>query len=399
MTLSKGDDVHFTSIIESLIERGYSHGEDIYLQPGEYRRSGDVFDIYPIQSSHPYRISFAFDKVESILAVDSEDLSKTEDAGKTLEIFPVVYESSVPLAEQLPEDLLLVLDDQDDVEAPINSDTLRFTAFPETQKHHVHLRYLSVIKFYTLTDFLNDIRDKLQQNWSLLIVTKRIDELQGIFDEEKIPYTTKEERRKGAVTLLPAGDNDLLPHSVQNPDLQCALLTDREIFSLKKAGKQRSIQKLALDFITSLVPGDYVVHMEHGIGHFEGMTQKEVDDTAREYLELTYAEGDKLFVPVDQADKLSKYVYEEGSEPVLTRLGTQEWKRIMTKAKEETQKLAKELLQLYAKRAKAKGFGYPEHEKEEAAFGEKFPYQETPGQLRAAGGQAGCRPCTNYHSR
>lgn len=378
-----GDDVAFTGVVERLIDNGYSHGEDLYLNPGEYRRNGDVFDVFPIQSDHPYRISFAFDKVESIKAVDKDDLSDVTNHDGVLELLPIMYEKTAPLRDQIDTDTLLVLDDQDDIEAPLKHSVLRFTSFPESQDHHVHLRYLSVLKFYTLTDFLNDVRDKLQQDWFLLVVSKRKEELIGIFEEENIPYVDGEQRRNGAVTLVGAEENDLLPHSIQNPELKCALLTDREIFSLKKAGKNRSVQKMALDFITSLVPGDYVVHMEHGIGLFNGMTQKEVSGAMREYLELTYAEGDKLFVPVDQADKLSKYVYEEGMEPVLTRLGTQEWKRVMKKTREETQKLAKELLGLYAKRAKAKGFAYDDDKEKQRKFEEAFPYQETPGQLKA----------------
>ena len=375
--------MEFTSFIESLIDLGYSHGEDLYLHPGEYRRSGDTFDIFPIQSSHPYRISLAFDAVEDIVKVDKDNLSNTVEHNEPIDVFPVLYEKTELLNNQIPKDHLLILDDQDDIEPALNTINLRFTSFPETQENHAHLRYLSVLKFYTLTDFLNDVRDKLQQDWSLVIVSKRLDELRGICEEEKIPYSDTGENRKGCITLVGAETNDLLPHSLQNPDLQCALLTDREIFSLKKAGKNRSVQKLALDFITSLVPGDYVVHMEHGIGHFEGMTEKQVDETPREYLELTYAEGDKLFVPVDQADKLSKFVHEEDQEPSLTRLGTNEWKKVTSKMHEETQKIAQELLDLYAKRAKSRGHKYADDTKEMKAFEEAFPYQETPGQLQA----------------
>ena len=383
LLLKKQEQVPFTQLVERLIAIGYSHGQDLWLQPGEYRRTGDVFDIYPVQAHHPYRISMAFDTIECIQAVDANDLSQVTDAGDSLEIFPLLFQKTALLHDQLPKGALLVLDDQDDIAYHPVADTLRFTPFPEDQQHHVHLRYLSVLKFYTLTDFLNDVRDKLQQQWALVIVSKRFRELTQIFTEERIPFALEEESHPGAVTLLPAQENDLLPHSIQNPDLRCALLTDREIFSLRKAGKQRSVQKLALDFITSLVPGDYVVHMEHGIGHFEGMTRKEIEGTEREYLELTYAEDDKLFVPVDQADKLSKYVYEEGNEPTLTRLGTQEWKRVMGKAREETQKLAKELLELYAKRAKSRGHSYGDDGKDQKAFEEAFPYQETPGQMKA----------------
>jgi len=383
LTLTVGREINFTKFVEDLIERGYQHGEDLYLSPGEYRRIGDVFDIFPIQSSHPYRVSFNMDTVEKIMTVDPVDLSKTEDGGKEMKIFPLLYEQMVPLSGQLPAKALLAIDDQDDVEFPLTVSALRFTPFPETDEHHAHLRYLSVLKFYTLGDFLNDVRDKLAQKWAIFVVTKRREELESICKEEHIPCTTDEGRSPGTLTLVSAEEDELLPHSLQNPDLKFALLTDREIFSLKKAGKQRSIQKLALDFITSLVPGDYVVHMEHGIGHFEGMTQKEVDGTNREYLELTYAEGDKLFVPVDQADKLSKFVYEEGQEPILTRLGTNEWKRVMKKTKEETELIAKELLLLYAKRAKAKGFGFGEDTDVQRKFEESFPYEETPGQRKA----------------
>ncbi len=381
--LRVGGTINFTTFFEELIERGYSHGDDLYLHPGEYRRIGDTLDIFPIQSPHPYRVQFDFEKVEKILAVDADDLSKTTDAGKSLSVYPATYTRRETLRGQFPADTLLILDDQDDIEIPGLIPTLAFTAFPEHAAHHAHLRYLSVLKFYTLTDFLNDVRDKLTQNWTLLVVTKRMDELEQILQEERVPHSDASSSREGAVTLIPADQHDLLPHSIQNPDLQCALLTDREIFSLRKAGKQRSVAKLALDFITSLQAGDYVVHMEHGIGHFEGMTQKEIDNVPREYLELTYAEGDKLFVPVDQADKLSKFVHEEGEEPVLTRLGTVEWKRMNEKLRAETREIAKELLDLYAKRAKSRGHAFGDDSQRQRKFEEAFPYTETPGQLKA----------------
>lgn len=384
LSLKTGEAVQFTQFIEDLIERGYSHGQDLYLSPGEYRRIGEVLDIYPIQSQGPMRVILDFDKVQKILTVDRDDLSKTEEAGKVLEIFPATFERTLPLHEQLPEESgMLILDDQDDVLPSKDVPTISYTSFPESNKNHAHVRYLSVLKFYTLTDFLNDVRDKLTQDWTLIVVTKREKELTDICTEEHVPFTTKNERREGALTILAANEDDLLPHSLQNPDLRCALLTDREIFSLRKAGKQRSVAKLALDFITSLQPGDYVVHMEHGIGYFEGMTQKEIDNVAREYLELTYAEGDKLFVPVDQADKLSKYVHEEGMEPTLTRLGTVEWKRITEKMRAETQEIARELLQLYAKRAKSRGYKFPDDSDRQRKFEEAFPYEETPGQMKA----------------
>lgn len=378
MKLKKGDELPFTNFVEDLLARGYEHGLDNILAPGQYRRIGDTLDIFPIQSAHPYRIQFQFDAIEKIVCVEGE-IQREE---KEVTLVPVTFEKTATIGAQFPAEALLIIDDLDDLEKPTLGSTIRFTSFPESQEHHVHLRYLSVLKFYTLTDFLNDLKDKLQQKWSILIVSRRSEELQGIFKEERIRFSLSD-REQGAVTIVGAGEEDLLPHSIQNPDSQCALLTDREIFTLRKSGKERSVQKLALDFLTSLSAGDYVVHMEHGIGRFEGMTQKTIDDTVREYLELTYAEGDKLFIPVDQADKLSKFVHEEGQEPVLTRLGESAWKKVSEKIRKETKEIAKDLLALYAKRAAAKGFAYGGDNETYKKFEDAFQYTETPGQRKA----------------
>lgn len=383
ITLKEGQSIDFNALFTDLIDRGYEHSADLALEPGMYRRAGDTLDIFPLTAESPLRILFSFDVIEKIQCVDAHDHAKIHAVHDKIVIYPLNWEQACPLKDQLPPDLLILFDDQEMLFGKSENDELLFTAFPETSEAHVHLRYLSVLKFYTLPDFLNDVRDKLSQEWRLVVVTKRGDELAGILKEESISFLLGEESRAGAMTIVNADNDELLPHSIQNPDLKCALLTDREIFSLKKEAKQRSVQRLALDFITSLQAGDFVVHMEHGIGRFEGMTQKIVDDLAREYLEISYADNDKLFVPVDQADKLSKFVYEEGQEPKLTRLGSAEWKKVTKKVSEEAERIAKELLDIYAQRAKAHGFTYSEDNPVIRKFEEAFPYQETPGQIRA----------------
>ncbi|MBP9850443.1 MAG: transcription-repair coupling factor, partial [Candidatus Peribacteraceae bacterium] len=377
--LKVGEEVDFTEFFSSLIDAGYEHSDDTHLSPGEYRRVGDTLDVYPVGESRQYKISFSFGKVEEIRA-EADDGSEKQ---KSIIIYPLAWGETRPLGKQFPDTSVLITDEQEDMEQPAGCDFIKLTSFPEDDDVHVHLRYLSVLKFYTLPDFVNDVKDKLQQDWTLVIVSKRADELKGVLTEERIQYLDAPDRQTGRITIVPAGDDELLPHSLQNPDLKCALITDREIFSLRKEAKQRSVQRLALDFITSLQVGDFVVHMEHGIGRFEGMTQKVVDEVEREYLEITYAENDKLFVPVDQADKLSKFVHEEGEEPVLTRLGSSEWKKISKKVSEETQLIAKELLEIYAKRAKAKGNSFPDDSDIQQKFDDAFPYTETPGQIKA----------------
>ena len=382
LELVPGEETDATKLFEDLMERGYSHGQDPVLTMGEYRKIGDTLDIFPMQSEYPYKVRFNFDRIEKIQRVNPADVDDIEEKTDPLEIYPAMWERSSPLKKQLTEDHLLVLDEQEEA-APPDVPTLRFTAFPQTEEGHVHLRYLSVLKFYTLTDFLNDVRDKLTQEWKLLIVTKRATELTEILKEENVPFTTEEKMLQGTLTIFDAGGEEVLPHSLQNPDLKIAMLTDREVFTLKREMRERSVQKLSLDFITSLQPGDFVVHMDHGIGRFTQIAQKTVDDVTREYLEIQYAGNDRLFIPIDQADKLSKHVHEEGEEPTLSKLGSMDWKKTMEKVKSETKKIAAELLNLYAKRAKAKGFAYPEDTPAQKKFEQAFPYTETPGQIKA----------------
>ncbi len=159
-------------------------------------------------------------------------------------------------------------------------------------------------------------------------------------------------------------------------------MTDKEIFNLKKTGGKVS-QKINLDFLTGLRVGDLIVHLDHGIGRFLGVVSRSIDEINREYLEIGYAENDRLFVPIDQADKVSKYVGGEDNEPKLTRLGSVEWRNVSQKVRKETEKIAKELLTLYAKRAKVKGFNYGLDNDDQKEFEARFPYEETPGQMKA----------------
>ena len=130
-------------------------------------------------------------------------------------------------------------------------------------------------------------------------------------------------------------------------------------------------------------PGDYVVHAAHGIAHFKELVQREIDGTVRDYLLLEYAEGDKLYVPVEQLDRVTRYVGPEGASPRLTRLNTADWSRALSKARKATKKLAFDLVDVYARRASAQGHRFGPDTAAQREMEEAFPYQETPDQLAA----------------
>ena len=130
-------------------------------------------------------------------------------------------------------------------------------------------------------------------------------------------------------------------------------------------------------------PGDYVVHAAHGIAHFKELVQREIDGTVRDYLLLEYAEGDKLYVPVEQLDRVTRYVGPEGASLRLTRLNTADWSRALSKARKATKKLAFDLVDVYARRASVQGYRFGPDTAAQREMEEAFPYQETPDQLAA----------------
>ena len=130
-------------------------------------------------------------------------------------------------------------------------------------------------------------------------------------------------------------------------------------------------------------PGDYVVHAAHGVAFFRDIVRQDVGGSERDYLLLEYAEGDKLYVPVEQLDRVTRYVGPEGSSPRLTRLNTSDWSRAMAKARKATKQLAFDLVDVYTRRASTQGYRYKEDTPWQHEMEESFPYQETPDQLAA----------------
>ncbi|MCD6358679.1 MAG: transcription-repair coupling factor, partial [Dehalococcoidia bacterium] len=163
-----------------------------------------------------------------------------------------------------------------------------------------------------------------------------------------------------------------------------SLLTDTELFGFSKLS-HRSAKRIAKRGITlsEFSVGDYVVHIDHGIGRVIGVTMMPADGGEREYIALEYAAGGKLYVPVDQLGRISRYIGSGDGIPAVTRLGTQEWKRIRRRAKESAEAMARELLTLYSSREISNGFAYSPDTEWQREMEESFPYIETPDQMEA----------------
>jgi transcription-repair coupling factor (superfamily II helicase) len=175
-------------------------------------------------------------------------------------------------------------------------------------------------------------------------------------------------------------------HQGVPPGLSCSLLTDAEVFGwarprARRARRPRPVAPEA--FFADVEPGSYVVHVEHGIGLFQGLVKMGFEGGAREYLLVEYAAGDKLYVPVYQADRLSRYVGAGEHMPHVNRLGTAEWERVKSKAKKAVEEIADELLALYTARELVEEHSFAPDTFWQAELEASFPYIETDAQMRA----------------
>ncbi|WDP88334.1 MAG: transcription-repair coupling factor [Desulfobacter sp.] len=172
---------------------------------------------------------------------------------------------------------------------------------------------------------------------------------------------------------------------VPKDDAFC-LVTENEIFGKKRIRRRKSPQRnLKTEFIApeELKNGDIVVHMEHGVGRYEGLCSLSVSGISQDFLLIVYQDEDKLYLPVDRMEMIGKYVGVDGYSPVLDKIGSKSWIKSKAKAKAEVEKMAADLLDLYAKRRVSKGFSFSRPDNYYSDFEASFPYEETRDQLRA----------------
>jgi transcription-repair coupling factor (superfamily II helicase) len=163
------------------------------------------------------------------------------------------------------------------------------------------------------------------------------------------------------------------------------LLTDAEIFGWGRPRPRPHVRHAAApeQAYADLKPGDWVVHVDFGVGQFRGLVERTLDGLEREFLLVEYAEGDQLFVPIHQADRITRYVGVDDAAPSASRLGTQEWERIKGRAREAAEQVARELLELYARRMAVRGHAFSADTAWQGELEASFPYVETEDQLGA----------------
>ncbi|MFH1003738.1 MAG: transcription-repair coupling factor, partial [Chloroflexota bacterium] len=232
-----------------------------------------------------------------------------------------------------------------------------------------------------LAAFLSKARQRLGQRQRLILVSQQAGRLAELLGEADIIAAPVEKLGEvpppGSLTLV---TGSLAEGWTMGRDTH--LFTDAELFGFAK--ERRAEPKRAAPYPTKLVditPGDFVVHVEHGVGRFAGVARMGADGGEREYLILQYAAGDRLYVPADQIGRVDRYIEGGEAPPVLSRLGTQEWARTKQRVKASVADVARELLALYASRQVVTGFAFSPDTVWQQELEAAFPYVETPDQM------------------
>ena len=240
--------------------------------------------------------------------------------------------------------------------------------------------FLPGVRFAGQLKPLMEHLDKIcSQGEPVTIVSRQSARLQELWKEHN-PFTSPDQNLtfydaslSEGFTFAPPGEKPL------------HVFTDGEIFGWRRPELRqcpRPVAEAPEAAYADLEPGDWVVHMDHGIGRFNGLVQRSVDGIEREYLSVEYAEGDQLFVPVYQADRLTRYIGPHAHPPTLTRLGSLEWRTTKSRVKEAVEEVAQDLLDLYARRNVVEGHTFGKDAPWQKELEASFPYLETQDQLR-----------------
>lgn len=392
LKLSVGDELSPQQLIGDLAALGFERQTKVF-QIGETATRGEVVDVFPLRAEHPWRIVFTGNQIEQIHAFEPVDGRKL-DAHQHIDIPALKLKNFAPtLSEFLEEhktELLVVMDHTEEIlqslyEVFMASENvglvglnkaldrlplIKIEAIASQETNQINFEFMTPPIYASQIDRLTrDIKRHLADGWQIGIATDKATSLTQILAEADIATN------HNPLLLPPANQIGTI-----SPILKTLILTDEEIFSIVTNIDNKASKKQQRLFMADIQRGDYIVHNDHGIGRLLDIQRIELNGIEREYLILEYAKGDKLYVPVDQIDKISKYVSVDGREPQLTRLASVAWKRVISKIRKESHKFAKELLDLYAKRQLNHGISFDSDALWEKALADSFSYQETPDQ-------------------
>lgn len=417
ITRSEPVDVSFVG--NALREYGFKKVDYVY-EPGQYAVRGSILDVFSYSNEYPYRIDFFGEDVESIRTFDVETQLSRENleevyiipnvcnqVEKGISILDFIEKNTciafrdvqwtlarirATAGETLAEQALLTEEvDTHAMEKVVDADLfarqIEQFRWVEYGKHSLQQPQATITYHCSLQGIYHKNFELVSESFSRLITDgyslyitsdseKQTDRLRDIFGE-----------RGDEIKFVPVLRT--LHEGFVDNDLRICCFTDHQIFdrfhkySLKSDRARSGKMALSLRELQQIEVGDYLVHVDHGIGQFGGLTHTEIAGKRQEAIKVIYKNGDLIYVSIHSLHKLSKYRSKEGEAPKLNRLGTGAWERMKERTKSKMKDIARDLIKLYAARREEKGFAFSPDNFMQHELEASFIYEDTPDQLKA----------------
>lgn len=418
--IREGENFDLDFIMELLAEHHFER-VDFVFQAGQFSIRGGIIDVFSFGNDLPYRIELDGDRVESIREFDPEDQLSVKRI-KSASIIPNIQnegiaEERVSFFDYLPKTTRLWIRDSINTLESIDLGIEKALAFhsnladkeglsdpdilfEDGKSIKKELKNFGVVEFGTRaglkpdTEFafrikpqpyfnknferiIGDIKAHSERNIQTLIfseTSKQIERLYSIFqDIDK------------SVEFQPVYKG--LSEGFIDEEFGVACYTDHQLFDryfkYRSGTRNKASNALTLKELSELKPGDYVVHIDHGIGRFGGLEKLEVNGVKQEAVRLVYKNNDLLYVHINSLHKISKYVGKEGTEPTLHRLGSDSWEKLKKSTKKKVKDIARDLIRLYAMRKSQPGFAFAPDNYLQTELEASFIYEDTPDQFKA----------------
>ncbi len=420
LNINKGAKLDISFITEVLNEYQFERVDFVY-EPGQFSVRGSIIDIYSFANEDPYRIDFFGDEVDSIRTFDLENqLSKVKlddiaiipnlstcDTSEHISLLDfiksetkiwaydidyvitkigdaylkIVHRNSQKSEEETVPSVSLFVNVDDLTKQLSSKQSIEFgkrSFYPAADEIKFKITPQPVFnKNFDLLE--DDLLSKEEQGYKCFILAdnpKQHERLVAIFEDKdsKINYTAQ------AKTL----HEGFIDH-----DLNLCYYTDHQIFeryhkfSLRTDKARVSKQAISLKELSRLNPGDYVVHIDHGIGRFGGLVMSNVNGKKQEAIRLVFRDNDVLLVSIHSLHRISKYKSKEGEPPRINKLGTAAWQKIKDKTKKKVKDIARELISLYAQRKQEPGFAFTPDSYMQTELEASFIYEDTPDQEKS----------------
>ncbi|WP_423129932.1 transcription-repair coupling factor [Gaoshiqia sp. Z1-71] len=409
----KGDKLSIDFLNDVLFEYGFER-VDFAVEPGQYAIRGSLVDIYSFANEDPYRLDFFGDEVDSIRSFDIDtqisrqkldriviipniqsglDEERRDNFLNFLTPESIVVARDVKLVADLIEGIYqqVVRSDGQDEETRSRlipggeflSSLGRLTCLETGNTTYFKTKH--IFEFNTSPQpafnknfelLAQNLKDNLAAGYQVFILSaneKQVERLQAIFDDKSlnVPFTA----------LSFALNDGFIDH-----DLKLCCYTDHQIFEryhrFQVKSRKEQKESISLKELNKLHTGDYVVHIDHGIGRFAGLVKTEVNGKIQEAIRLTYKDNDVLLVSIHSLHRISKYKGKDGLEPNINKLGSGAWQKLKDRTKSKVKDIARDLIALYARRRQEKGFAFSPDSYLQTELEASFIFEDTPDQMK-----------------